>query len=182
VTGNLMPRAKNGAVAIANGVPAREGENLVAVLVGEPGVGEAQNALARRHERAADRLDAHRAGSGRANDTLHEMQSHTGARGRKGSRRLSPYSAEPSRDRIQSVAQGLDLGRLDRRDRRDLDADAVVGPRSLARRLMSAVPRKRRKSGTAQPKAPLYLAMRRGETSAAVKNFLGLVKEPAQNV
>ena len=55
----------------AVGVPAREGENLVAVLVGEAGVGEANDALAGRHERAADRLDAHRAGSGRANDTLH---------------------------------------------------------------------------------------------------------------
>jgi hypothetical protein len=41
----------------------------VAVLVGEAGVGE--NALAGGHERATDRLDAHRAGSGRANDTLH---------------------------------------------------------------------------------------------------------------
>jgi hypothetical protein len=29
----------------AVGVPAREGENLVSVLVGEPGVGETQNAV-----------------------------------------------------------------------------------------------------------------------------------------
>ena len=39
----------------------------------------------------------------------------------------------------------------------------------------------RRLAGAAQPKAPLYLATRRGETSAAVRKFLGLVKRPAHD-
>jgi hypothetical protein len=39
----------------------------------------------------------------------------------------------------------------------------------------------RRVAGAAQPKAPLYLATRRGETSAAVRNFLALVRQPAHN-
>jgi len=36
-------------------------------------------------------------------------------------------------------------------------------------------------AGAAQPKAPLYLASRRSETSAAVRKFLALVKRPAHN-
>jgi hypothetical protein len=39
----------------------------------------------------------------------------------------------------------------------------------------------RRLAGAAQPKAALYLTTRRGETSAAVRKFLALVKRPAQN-
>src|ERR1041384_7780614 len=38
------------------------------------------------------------------------MPSHTGMRGRKRSRRLSPSSAEPSGDCIEPAAQGPDLG------------------------------------------------------------------------
>jgi DNA-binding transcriptional LysR family regulator len=34
----------------------------------------------------------------------------------------------------------------------------------------------RRLAGAVQPKAPLYLAARRGETSAAVRKFLDLVR------
>lgn len=37
-------------------------------------------------------------------------------------------------------------------------------------------------SGAIQPKAPLYLASRRGETSSAVRKFLGLVLRPAHKV
>jgi hypothetical protein len=48
------------------------------------------------------------------------MPSHTGATGRKRCRRLSPYSPQPSRDCIEAVAQVLDRGRLDCRDRRVL--------------------------------------------------------------
>jgi DNA-binding transcriptional LysR family regulator len=36
-------------------------------------------------------------------------------------------------------------------------------------------------SGAEQPKAELYLATRRGETSAAVRNFLAMVKQLAHN-
>ena len=53
-------------------------------------------------------------------------------------------------------------------------------PESLQRMHMDGVVF-RRLTGVAQPKAPLYLATRRGETSAAVRNFLALVKRPAHN-
>jgi DNA-binding transcriptional LysR family regulator len=53
-------------------------------------------------------------------------------------------------------------------------------PESLQRMHMDGVVF-RRVSGAAQPKAPLYLASRRGETSAAVQKFLGMVKRTAQN-
>jgi DNA-binding transcriptional LysR family regulator len=43
-------------------------------------------------------------------------------------------------------------------------------PESLQRMRMDGVVF-RRVAGTVQPKAPLYLASRRGETSAAVGNF-----------
>jgi DNA-binding transcriptional LysR family regulator len=39
----------------------------------------------------------------------------------------------------------------------------------------------RRIGGVAQPKAPLYLASRRGEASAAVRRFLGLAKQSGRN-
>jgi hypothetical protein len=39
----------------------------------------------------------------------------------------------------------------------------------------------RRVAGATQPKAALYLATRRGETSAAVRNFLALVKRLARS-
>jgi hypothetical protein len=39
----------------------------------------------------------------------------------------------------------------------------------------------RRVTGVAQPKAPLHLASRRGETSAAVRKFLESVKRPAHD-
>ena len=48
-------------------------------------------------------------------------------------------------------------------------------PESLQRLHMDGV-LFRRVSGAVQPKAPLYLASRRGETSPAVRNFLELVK------
>src|SRR5262245_4155653 len=48
-------------------------------------------------------------------------------------------------------------------------------PGSLQRMRMDGVVF-RRLSGAAQPKAPLYLAARRGETSAAVRKFLELVR------
>ena len=53
-------------------------------------------------------------------------------------------------------------------------------PESLQRMRMDGVVF-RRLTGAAQPKAPLYLASRRGETSAAVRKFLELVKRPAHN-
>jgi DNA-binding transcriptional LysR family regulator len=53
-------------------------------------------------------------------------------------------------------------------------------PESLQRMHMDGVVF-RRISGSAQPKAPLYLASRRGETSAVVQKFLGLVKRTSQN-
>jgi len=51
-------------------------------------------------------------------------------------------------------------------------------PESLQRMRMEGVVF-RRLAGAAQPKAPLYLATRRGETSAPVRKFLALVKRPA---
>jgi DNA-binding transcriptional LysR family regulator len=54
-------------------------------------------------------------------------------------------------------------------------------PESLQRMHMDGVVF-RRLSGAAQPKAPLYLASRRGETSAVVQKFLGLVKRTSQNL
>jgi DNA-binding transcriptional LysR family regulator len=54
-------------------------------------------------------------------------------------------------------------------------------PESLQRMHMDGVVF-RRISGAAQPKAPLYLASRRGETSAVVQKFLGLVKRTSQNL
>jgi DNA-binding transcriptional LysR family regulator len=54
-------------------------------------------------------------------------------------------------------------------------------PESLQRMHMDGVVF-RRISGSAQPKAPLYLASRRGETSAVVQKFLGLVKRTSQNL
>jgi DNA-binding transcriptional LysR family regulator len=53
-------------------------------------------------------------------------------------------------------------------------------PESLQRMRMDGVVF-RRLAGAAQPKAPLYLASRRGETSAAVRKFLALVKRPTHN-
>jgi DNA-binding transcriptional LysR family regulator len=53
-------------------------------------------------------------------------------------------------------------------------------PESLQRMRMDGVAF-RRVAGVAQPKAPLYLASRRGETSAAVRRFLELVKRPGRN-
>ena len=53
-------------------------------------------------------------------------------------------------------------------------------PESLQRMRMDGVVF-RRLAGAVQPKAPLYLASRRGETSAAVRKFLGLAKRTAQN-
>ena len=48
-------------------------------------------------------------------------------------------------------------------------------PESLQRMHMDGVIF-RRLTGAGQPKAPLYLASRRGETSASVRRFLGLVR------
>ena len=56
-----------------------------------------------------------------------------------------------------------------------------VVPESLQRMRMDGVVF-RRIGGVARPKAPLYLASRRGETSAAVRRFLGLVKQSGGNV
>jgi DNA-binding transcriptional LysR family regulator len=53
-------------------------------------------------------------------------------------------------------------------------------PESLQRMRMDGVVF-RRLAGAAQPNAPLYLASRRGENSAAVRKFLALVKRPAHN-
>jgi DNA-binding transcriptional LysR family regulator len=53
-------------------------------------------------------------------------------------------------------------------------------PESLQRMRMDGVVF-RRVAGLAQPKAPLYLASRRGEASAAVRRFLQLVKRPGHN-
>jgi len=53
-------------------------------------------------------------------------------------------------------------------------------PESLQRMRMDGVVF-RHVAGAAQPKAPLYLASRRSETSAAVRKFLALVKRPAHN-
>ena len=53
-------------------------------------------------------------------------------------------------------------------------------PESLQRMRLDGVVF-RRLAGAVQPKAPLYLASRRGETSAAVRKFLGLVKRTAQS-
>jgi DNA-binding transcriptional LysR family regulator len=53
-------------------------------------------------------------------------------------------------------------------------------PESLQRMRLDGVVF-RRLAGAAPPQAPLYLATRRGETSAAVRNFLALVKRPAHN-
>jgi DNA-binding transcriptional LysR family regulator len=53
-------------------------------------------------------------------------------------------------------------------------------PESLQRMRMDGVVF-RRVAGAAQPKAPLYLASRRGETSAVVRKFLELVNRPAHN-
>jgi DNA-binding transcriptional LysR family regulator len=53
-------------------------------------------------------------------------------------------------------------------------------PESLQRMRMDGVVF-RRLAGAAQPKAALYLASRRGETSAAVCRFLALVKRPTHN-
>lgn len=55
-----------------------------------------------------------------------------------------------------------------------------IVPESLQRMHMDGVVY-RRIAGAAQPKAVLYLATRRGETSAAVRNFLALAKQPAHN-
>jgi DNA-binding transcriptional LysR family regulator len=52
-------------------------------------------------------------------------------------------------------------------------------PESLQRMRMDGVVF-RGVAGVAQPKAPLYLASRRGETSAAVRRFLELVKRPGR--
>ena len=56
-----------------------------------------------------------------------------------------------------------------------------VVPESLQRMRMDGVVF-RRIGGVARPKAPLYLASRRGETSAAARRFLGLVKQSGGNV
>ena len=53
-------------------------------------------------------------------------------------------------------------------------------PESLQRMRMDGVVF-RRIGGVAQPKAPLYLASRRGEASAAVRRFLGLAKRSGRN-
>jgi len=53
-------------------------------------------------------------------------------------------------------------------------------PESLQRMRMDGVVF-RRIGGVAQPKAPLYLASRRGEASAAVRRFLGLAKQFGRN-
>ena len=53
-------------------------------------------------------------------------------------------------------------------------------PESLQRMRMDGVVF-RRLTGAAQPKAPLYLASRRGEISAAVRKFLELVRRPAHD-
>ena len=53
-------------------------------------------------------------------------------------------------------------------------------PESLQRMRMDGVVF-RRLAGAGQPKAPRYLASRRGETSAAVRKFLGFAKRTAQN-
>ena len=53
-------------------------------------------------------------------------------------------------------------------------------PESLQRMRLDGVVF-RRLTGAAPPQAPLYLATRRGETSAAVRNFLALVKRPTHN-
>ena len=53
-------------------------------------------------------------------------------------------------------------------------------PESLQRMRLDGVVF-RRLAAAAQPKAPLYLATRRGEMSAAVRNFLALVKRSALN-
>jgi hypothetical protein len=50
------------------------------------------------------------------------------------------------------------------------------------RKTGGAAKRDQRVDGAVQPKAPLYLASRRAETSAAVRKFLALVKRPANNV
>jgi DNA-binding transcriptional LysR family regulator len=54
-------------------------------------------------------------------------------------------------------------------------------PESLQRMRMDGVVF-RRVTAAVQPKAALYLASRRGETSATVRNFLALVKKPAYSV
>lgn len=56
-----------------------------------------------------------------------------------------------------------------------------IVPESLQRMRMDGVVF-RRVTGAVQPKAALYLASRRGETSATVRNFLALVKKPAHSV
>jgi DNA-binding transcriptional LysR family regulator len=53
-------------------------------------------------------------------------------------------------------------------------------PESLQRMRMDGVVF-RHVAGVERPKAPLYLASRRGETSAAVQRFLELVKRPRRN-
>jgi len=53
-------------------------------------------------------------------------------------------------------------------------------PESLQRMRMDGVVF-RRIGGAAQPKAPLYLASRRGEASAAARRFLGLAKQFGRN-
>jgi DNA-binding transcriptional LysR family regulator len=53
-------------------------------------------------------------------------------------------------------------------------------PESLQRMRMDGVVF-RRIGGVAQPKAPLYLASRRGETSAAARRFMGLAKHFGRN-
>ena len=53
-------------------------------------------------------------------------------------------------------------------------------PESLRRMRMDGVAF-RRLYGATQPKAPLYLASRRGETSTAVRKFLELVRRSARN-
>ena len=53
-------------------------------------------------------------------------------------------------------------------------------PQSLQRMSMDGVVF-RRLTGAAQPKAPLYLASRRGEASASVRRFLELVKRSGRN-
>jgi DNA-binding transcriptional LysR family regulator len=56
-----------------------------------------------------------------------------------------------------------------------------IVPESLQRMHMDGVVFLRI-SGAIRPKAPLYIASRRGETSATVRMFLGLVKQTAQNL
>jgi DNA-binding transcriptional LysR family regulator len=55
-----------------------------------------------------------------------------------------------------------------------------IVPASLQRMHMDGVVYRRLK-GAAQPKAPLILATRRGEASAAVQRFLGLVRQTAKS-